>query len=336
MKHELNLLAAAFNARRKLVAGLTLVGSLACALISPQVVADEGGASVWLPGQFGSFAAVPSEPGWSLPIVYYHASVDADASKNFPVGGQITAGLDVRSDLMFIIPTYTFTSPVWGGQPQIGVTSVVGNMNVSVEGTLSGPGGIFGSRSVSDSLTGVGDLYPMASLRWSEGNNNWLAYTQVSIPVGSYQVGRLANLGLNRWSVDVGGGYTYLDQKTGREFSAAAGVTYNFENPDTDYKSGVSSHLDWAASQFLSEQLHVGLAGYFYYQLTGDSGAGARLGDFKSRVIGIGPQGGYFFTMGAQQAYLNLKGYYEFDNRNRPAGWNAWLTLSIPLGSAKK
>lgn len=318
------------------MACLALVGTFACAAISPQAVADEGGTSVWLPGQFGSFAAVPSEPGWSLPVVYYHASADADRTKNFQIGGQIRSGLNVRSDLVFIIPTYTFTTPLWGGQPQIAVTSVVGNADVSVDATLSGPGGTVRSRYDSDSLTGVGDLYPMASLRWNDGNNNWLAYTQVSIPVGSYQVGRLANLGLNRWSVDVGGGYTYLNQETGREFSAAAGVTYNFENPDTDYKSGVSGHLDWGASQFLSVRLHLGLVGYFYNQLTGDSGAGARLGDFKSRVNGIGPQGGYFFKMGEQQAYLNVKGYYEFDNKNRPAGWNAWLTLSMPLGPAKK
>jgi hypothetical protein len=26
---------------------------------------------------------------------------------------------------------------------------------------------------------------------------------------------------------------------------------------------------------------------------------------------------------------MNLKGYGEFDARNRPSGWNVWLTLSI-------
>jgi hypothetical protein len=30
-----------------------------------------------------------------------------------------------------------------------------------------------------------------------------------------------------------------------------------------------------------------------------------------------------------QQGYLNLKGYYEFDAKNRLDGWNAWITLSI-------
>jgi hypothetical protein len=98
--------------------------------------------------------------------------------------------------------------------------------------------------------------------------------------------------------VDAGGGYTYLDPKKGHEFSAALGFTYNFENPDTDYQNGIDVHLDWAASQFFSETFHAGLVGYFYNQLTGDDGAGAVLGDFKSRVAGIGPQAGWFIAVG--------------------------------------
>ena len=29
------------------------------------------------------------------------------------------------------------------------------------------------------------------------------------------------------------------------------------------------------------------------------------------------------------QGYLNLKAYGEFDNANRPDGWNAWLTFVL-------
>jgi hypothetical protein len=50
---------------------------------------------------------------------------------------------------------------------------------------------------------------------------------------------------------------------------------------------------DRGASQFLSAHCHVGLVGYVYEQVTGDSDAGATLGDLKSRVVGIGPQVGY-------------------------------------------
>ena len=107
------------------------------------------------------------------------------------------------------------------------------------------------------------------------------------------------------------------------------GFTYNFRNPYTDYQNGVSMHVDWAASQFLSKQFHIGIVGYWYNQLTVDIGAAPILGEFKSRVSGIGPQAGYLFPVGNLQGYLNLKAYWEFDAQNRAEGWNTWLTFSI-------
>jgi hypothetical protein len=70
--------------------------------------------------------------------------------------------------------------------------------------------------------------------------------------------------------------------------------------------------------------------GYAYRQVTGDSGPGAVLGGFESRVFGIGPQVGFIFPLGSgHQGYLNLKGYDEFEADNRPGGWNVWLSFSI-------
>jgi hypothetical protein len=39
--------------------------------------ADEGGVSFWIPGFFGSLAAAPQQPGWSLAIVNYYTNVSA-------------------------------------------------------------------------------------------------------------------------------------------------------------------------------------------------------------------------------------------------------------------
>jgi hypothetical protein len=52
-------------------------GALACVvgLLSQAAVADEGGVSFWIPGFFGSLAAVPQQPGWSLATVNYHDNV---------------------------------------------------------------------------------------------------------------------------------------------------------------------------------------------------------------------------------------------------------------------
>jgi hypothetical protein len=42
--------------------------------------ADEDGVSFWIPGFFGSLAAVPQQPGLSVATVYYHDSVSAGAN----------------------------------------------------------------------------------------------------------------------------------------------------------------------------------------------------------------------------------------------------------------
>ena len=79
----------------------------------------------------------------------------------------------------------------------------------------------------------------------------------------------------------------------------------------------------------MSQQVQIGVVGYGYQQLTGDSGPGATLGDFKSRVFGVGPQIGFVFPVGDMQGYLNVKGYKEFGAEHRADGWNAWVTFAI-------
>jgi hypothetical protein len=292
--------------------------------------ADENGLSFWLPGLQGSFAAVPTEPGWSFATLYIHPSADAGANARFPRGGQIDVGIDGRGDLFAFGPTYTFEQPLLGGQASVGLLAIAGRNFASVDATLTGPGGGSISGNRSEAVTGFGDLFPQFSLKWNEGVNNYMTYFTGDIPVGSYDPDRLANLGLGHAAVDGGVGYTYLNPATGREFSIVGGLTYNFENPDTDYKNGIDSHVDWAASQFLNEHVHVGVVGYAFQQLTGDSGEGATLGDFKSRVFGVGPQIGYKFQASdTTDGYVNLKGYYEFGAKNRAEGWNMWLTLAF-------
>jgi hypothetical protein len=185
------------------------------------------------------------------------------------------------------------------------------------------------SDSITDSVTGVGDLYPQATLKWHQGVNNFMIYGTGDIPVGAYSPTSLANLGIGHGAADAGAGYTYLDQATGHEFSAVGGFTYNLTNTHTNYQNGIDFHLDWGASQFLSKQLLVGAVGYVYDQVTSDSGSGDRVGPFESRVIGVGPQVGYIIPMGDLQGYWNVKGYGEFDAQHRASGFNVWLTFVI-------
>ncbi len=315
-------------------------GALAAfGLVAQAALADEGGVSFWLPGLYGSFAAVPAEPGWSFATVYLHPSVSAGASQAFPRGGggRVDLGLKGRGDLIAFGPTYTFEQPLWGGQFALSLLGVAGRNNACVDATLTGPLGGTLSGERCDSRTAFGDLLPQATLKWNDGTDNYLAYVTGDIPVGAYDADRLANLGIGHGAIDGGVGYTYLDPSTGHEFSIVGGLTYNWENPDTDYNNGIDAHIDWGASQFLNEHLYVGVAGYAYQQITGDSGEGAVLGDFKSRVFGIGPQIGYNFDLNeTTSAFLNLKGYYEFGAKNRADGWNVWLSFAVAPRAVKK
>jgi hypothetical protein len=113
---------------------------------------------------------------------------------------------------------------------------------------------------LEDSLTSYGDLYPTATLRWNSGVNNYMAYVSGDVPVGDYSPTRLSNIGIDHGAIDAGGGYTYLNPATGDEFSGVGGFTYNFKNPDTQYRSGVDFHFDWGAYHFLRSRYSSGLS----------------------------------------------------------------------------
>lgn len=298
-----------------------------------EAAADEGGSSFWLPGQYASFAAMPySAPGWAVELIYYHAT--AKASGSFQRVGNLQFGVDTPSDLLMFTPTYVFETPVFGAQLYAGLTAIFGRNKTSVSATLTAPGGGQVSGTDSDSVTGFGDLSPTVSLAWARDVHNAMAYVTANIPVGAYSLDRNSALGMGYWVVDAGAGYTYYNAQaynaqTGFEWSAVLGFTYNFINPYTQYQSGVDAHLDWAISPYVSNTMHFGVAGYVYQQVTADSGPGADLGSFKSRVLGIGPQLGFFIPVADRQAYLGFRGYYEFDAENRPDGWTGWITLSF-------
>lgn len=331
-------------------AGVTLLTALAAALIvhAPTTArADEGGISFWLPGLFGSLAAAPLQPGLSITSFWYndnvHAGANVTRAREVTIGGipltanaSLSGNVKAQAELAIFDPTYTFATPVLGGQLSVALLGVYGRLGTSLNTTLAGTlgtplGTIPFARSdmINESVTGFGDLYPQAFLRWNAGVNNYMVYMTGDIPVGAYDSTRLSNIGIGHGAVDGGAGYTYFDPKTGHEFSGVLGFTYNGTNPSTQYKSGVDMHLDWGASQFLTKQLQVGVVGYVYDEIGCDGGVGDRVGCFQSRVIGVGPQLGYIIPLGAMQAYVNLKGYGEFDAQNRAHGWNTWLTLQL-------
>jgi hypothetical protein len=82
-----------------------------------------------------------------------------------------------------------------------------------------------------------------------------------------------------------------------RHRSIGIGGPFNLEKPANDYQTGTESHLEFALMRHIGKDFSFGLAGYHSQQITGDSGAGARLGDFKGRVSAVGPMLTYSVTV---------------------------------------
>ena len=85
---------------------------------------------------------------------------------------------------MCAVPTYAFATPVLGGQLALSMASAIGRVQASVDDVAY------------DRQQGYNDVLPSATLRWNSGVNNYLAYAQGEIPIGTYDPLRLANFGM--------------------------------------------------------------------------------------------------------------------------------------------
>jgi len=105
--------------------------------------------------------------------------------------------------------------------------------------------------------------------------------------------------------------------------------------PNHHYLPATANTVHWGYfSKLLKPQLEVD-SGYLRHHRGADAPRQRRRrahGQGRSRV---GPLFGFIFPVGGMQGYLNVKAYAEFDGRDRPDGWNTWVTLSIsPAGPA--
>jgi hypothetical protein len=120
--------------------------------------ADEGGVSFWVPGFFGSLAAAPAQPGWAFAAINYYDSVRASGNVaaarqvtinrfNATVNVNLNANLKANPDLVLAIPSYTFATPVFGGQFQLALLATYGRSITEVNGTLTASAGPFAKAS---------------------------------------------------------------------------------------------------------------------------------------------------------------------------------------------
>jgi hypothetical protein len=322
-----------------------------------RVHAAEQAKSVYLLGVTASMAGMTPPPGAYLSSFTYLYSGDATGgaalSRSIPITGtqlpafvtlQANADVSVKANVAFDVLSVLWVAPqqVLGGHFGVGALLPVGyqevDVNVNARTALTFPDGTVlpngRSRGISGNTFAVGDPLATAFIGWDAGNWHWKVAGLLNVPVGEYSKTNLVNMGFNRWAADLTGSATWLDPKSGFEVSLAAGFTFNGENPDTDYKTGTEFHLEGAVMKHFSKDFAVGVAGYHYQQVTGDSGSGALLGPFKGRVSAIGPNLTYNFLVGKTPVLTSVRWLHEFNAENRLEGDAGFVTVTIPLGGA--
>lgn len=292
-------------------------------------LAAEGGAGFYLLGTRAINAGIVPPPGTYAQVGVYAFSGRADA--DIPQGGNLDVGLEGDAAIGLFSGVWApGTEPVLGGRPYMLVTLPLGWKKSQVSATLTGPAGnqISGEQTEASFL--FGDPVVGGGLGW--GSGPWFASANllVNVPAGDYSVERSTNIAFHHWGADVSGAATYM-AANGWQGDMAVGMTFNAENSATDYRSGNEFHVEGAVAKSLGEWT-LGLAGYHYQQVTGDSGEGAVLGDFKGRVSALGPAVSWAGLWGHQPVSLDGRWFHEFDAENRVPGDALFLNLTIPLG----
>jgi hypothetical protein len=347
-----------------------------------QVHAAENGLQRYSPGIGGSDMTSPLVPGWyfQLPVVAYHASKmkgnDGQIATNAtPVGQKVVptsptttvtvpaqpdlrSRIDAKADNQALLPrlTYLGTDRFWGANvgftamlplvrrkatfaatPDFTNSTVPGGFQPSYAATIQG---LVGSQNGSQ--IGLGDAEISPVLHWEIGDHQAVTFAPTLVlPTGDYKATQRVNTGYgNFFTFRPSVQYAFIGD--GWDIGARSVFSFNTRNKDDGYYSGHVFNLDYQAMAFVSDDIRVGLQGYFVRQLSADtqdlSGFTAPqvqayqkeiINGNKISVNAAGPAVAWLKNGG--EMLVEGKFLKEFNARNRFEGAAFWLTVSKPL-----
>jgi hypothetical protein len=263
------------------------------------------------------------------------ATYDGSFSKDLSIAGLSAGGVDANSFAAGL--TLLWRPPLdlgekWSYAMSATLPWVWMDVSANVQATL--PGGIPVSVRRSSNVDGIGDIVLIPLMVNHKFSPDFSTNFRVAAyaPTGDYQVGRLANPGKNYWTVEPTLALMYFGQKNGFEASLFAGYDFNTENNDTNYKTGNQFHMDGTLAQHFplaGGLAGAGVTGFWYQQVTGDSGAGATFGGFEGGASGIGPAISYTKKVGNVDMMAELKWLHELETTRRLEGDYIWFKLVL-------
>ena len=262
---------------------------------------------------FGAGITPPAGTYVTDAISFYTGTI----AGQFDFGGR-TFNAGVKADLFFdgVNILYVPNAKILDGEIGLSVTAPAGYVNY--DASVLGPRGNIVTAQTNG--TGYGDMVLRVQLGWTSGDFSQTVHLMYVAPTGRYQTGFYPIAGLFRPSVDLGWAFTWFDKDTKLQFNAALGFMASVENYATQYQTGDEAHLEWAIGYKFDNGLEIGIVGYEYRQLTGDSGPGALLGPFEGSVDAIGGGSTYSTKIGETPVTISVRDYEEYYRQHRFEG----------------
>jgi hypothetical protein len=241
------------------------------------------------------------------------------------------SGLSVPSTFQPRLTAALGGSPTAAGTAAATVSGVEGNVVAGID-------------AMDGTVVGMGDVEFSPIVHWEIGDHQAVTFAPTLVlPTGDYKVDRRLNPGYGNFvtfrpSVQ----YAYIGD--GWDLGGRAVLSFNTRNKDNGYYSGTMFNLDFQAMAFVTEDVRLGLQGYWVRQIGRDtqdlSGFSAQqqfalatTSDLssgnKASAVAAGPAVAWLRNGG--EFMLEGKFLKEYKARNRTEGQAFWLTLSKPL-----
>lgn len=266
--------------------------------------ASEGGGSGYPNGSEGFFAGAVPPPGTYLILYGSHYWGDKLKIENAP-------DLDIDLHASAIVPRLIHMTNIKILGADWGMHAILPLVHVDLDIPALG---------LSTSRNGIGDLTvnPFI-LAWHTKNFHWATGLDIVVPIGTYDRSEAVNIGRNYWTVEPLFAATYISDG-GFELSGKFMFDINFENPDTNYRTGNEFHFDYTVAQKFGDWT-VGVGGYFYTQVEDDDAPAGTAAMGRGLAFAIGPQVKYDY---AGMSFIG-KWQHEALVENRPQGEQFWL-----------
>jgi len=272
----------------------------------------------------------PPAPGlyWFEYLQYY----DAPAIKN---GQGNDIGTASVNSLLFM-QQLAYISPVRVLGGHLGGTTLIPIVTINTDGGV-GPNGavpLTRNKSVFGDIV-VGPLIQWFDKRLFQRPFFHRLEVDFLLPVGSHDDTKLVNPSSGFLTIEPHYTFTlFLTDKL--TTTQRHHFTYNFEDSDTNLRTGAMYHANYALNYNVWKTLRLGVTGYYIRQLAEDTADGSSsffetqfgIRNTKEQAFAIGPNV-CFITPGG--IFLEASTVFETAVENRPSGTRATLRVNVPL-----